>query len=93
MDYLVPLIKSEPSNSHLQHAFQACSLAHLGNRVRSTNENIPNKALTEYTKALAATHNALKDPEMSKTDGTLAAVLLLGLYEVRMNKTFKKPSQ
>lgn len=84
MDYLVPLMRSEPSNSHLQHAFQACSLAHLGNRVRSTSEDIPNKALTEYTKALATTHMALKDPEMSKTDGTLAAVLLLGLYEVSL---------
>lgn len=86
MDYLVPLMRSEPSNSHLQHAFQACSLAHLGNRVRSTSEDIPNKALTEYTKALSATHMALKDPNMSQTDGTLAAVLLLGLYEVSSEK-------
>lgn len=82
MDYLLPLMKSEAQNSHLQHAFNACSLAHLGNRVRSTSEDIPDKALSEYTKALAATHEALKDPEASKTDGTLAAVLLLGLYEV-----------
>ncbi|KKY36364.1 putative negative acting factor [Diaporthe ampelina] len=81
MDYLLPLMKSEAQNSHLQHAFNACSLAHLGNRVRSTSEDIPDKALSEYTKALAATHEALKDPEASKTDGTLAAVLLLGLYE------------
>lgn len=84
MDYLLPLMKSEAQNSHLQHAFNACSLAHLGNRVRSTSEDIPDKALSEYTKALAATHTALKDPEASKTDGTLAAVLLLGLYEVSL---------
>lgn len=83
MDYLLPLMKSEPSNSHLQHAFNACSLAHLGNRVKTNQENIPNKALAEYTKALAGTHTALQDSELSKTDGTLAAVLLLGLYEVR----------
>lgn len=82
MDYLLPLMRSELSNGHLQHAFNACSLAHLGNRVKSNSEDIPNKALAEYTKALSATHMALQDPELSKTDATLAAVLLLGLYEV-----------
>lgn len=82
MDYLLPLMQSESSNSHLQHAFNACSLAHLGNRVKSDSEDIPNKALSEYTQALSTTHLALQDPELSKTDGTLAAVLLLGLYEV-----------
>lgn len=82
MDYLLPLMKSESSHGHLQHAFNACSLAHLGNRVRSNSEDIPNRALAEYTKALSATHMALQDPELSKQDGTLAAVLLLGLYEV-----------
>lgn len=82
MDYLLPLMKDEKSNGHLQHAFNACSLAHLGNRVKSNGEDIPNRALSEYTKALSSTHRALKDPEASKTDATLAAVLLLGLYEV-----------
>lgn len=84
MDYLLPLMKDEKVNGHLQHAFNACSLAHLGNRVKSKGEDIPNKALSEYTKALASTHTALKDPVLSKTDGTLAAVLLLGLYEVSL---------
>ncbi|KAF3763764.1 hypothetical protein M406DRAFT_85177 [Cryphonectria parasitica EP155] len=81
MDYLLPLMKNEPSNGHLQHAFNACSLAHLGNRVKTSHQDIPNKALSEYTMALAATHTALQDPVLSKTDATLAAVLLLGLYE------------
>lgn len=82
MDYLVPLMKSEASNSHLVHAFNACSLAHLGNRVKSSSVDIPDRALSEYTKALASTHKAILDPEQSKTDATLASVLLLGLYEV-----------
>lgn len=80
-------MQNEKDNSHLQHAFYACSLAHLGNRVKSQTEDIPNKALSEYTKALAATHNALKDPVLSQTDGTLAAVLLLGLYEVSVSNS------
>lgn len=83
MEYLVPLMRDPQSSGKAAvHAFNACSLAHLGNRVRSTSEDIPNRALTEYTKALSSTHQALQDPELSKTDGTLAAVLMLGLYEV-----------
>lgn len=82
MAYLMPLMKAEGQNSHLQHAFKACSLAHLGNRYQSKDDNILDKALSEYTKALAATHAALKDPDLGKTDASLAAVLLLGLYEV-----------
>ncbi|PSR85470.1 hypothetical protein BD289DRAFT_482697 [Coniella lustricola] len=81
MDYLLPLIQKERSSSHFQCAFNACSLAHLGNRVRSEAKDLPNLALNEYTKALATTHTALQDPVLSETDGTLAAVLLLGLYE------------
>lgn len=82
MGYLLPLMKTEGPDSHLQHAFNACSLAHLGNRVKSTDGDILDKALSEYTKALAATHTALTDQESYKSDASLATVLLLGLYEV-----------
>jgi hypothetical protein len=82
MDYLIPLMKSESSNSHLQHAFNACALASLGNRGASKGANFTDRAFAEYTKALSATNTALRDPEASKTDGVLAAVLLLGMFEV-----------
>ncbi|KUI58198.1 White-opaque regulator 1 [Cytospora mali] len=81
MGYLLPMLKSEGQNSHLQRAFNACSLAHLGNRVKSNEGDILDKALSEYTKALAATHTALTDPDSFKSDASLATVLLLGLYE------------
>lgn len=81
MGYLLPMLKSEGQNSHLQHAFNACALAHLGNRVKSNDEDILDKALSEYTKALAATHTALTDPDTYKSDASIATVLLLGLYE------------
>lgn len=88
MAYLQPLMRSEGQNSHLQHAFKACSLAHLGNRVRSNGGDILDRALSEYTKALAATHTALASPESCRTDASLAAVLLLGLYEVSSQSCF-----
>ena len=92
MDYLVPLIKSEPPNSSLVHAYNACAYASLGNRVTSNGIDFADHALSEYTKALAATAVALKDPEMSKSDGALAAVLLLGFFEVsRHSRAPAKP--
>ncbi|KLU84583.1 hypothetical protein MAPG_03623 [Magnaporthiopsis poae ATCC 64411] len=81
MDYLVPMMKDEPSDSHLTHAFNACALASLGNKVTANGINFGERALGEYTKALAKTHVSLRDPEASKTDSVLAAVLLLGLFE------------
>ena len=83
MDYLLPLIKSESPNSSLVHAYNACAYASLGNRVTSNGVDFADRALSEYTKALAAMTVALKDPELSKSDGALAAVLLLGFFEVR----------
>jgi hypothetical protein len=81
MDYLVPLLKAEPPGGHLQHAFNACSLASLGNRVTSDSINFQERSLAEYSKALAGTNAALRHPEGSKSDATLAAVLMLGMFE------------
>lgn len=84
LDYLIPLMKSEPEASHLQHAFKACALASLGNRVSSDGVDFPEKAFGEYVKALRATNTAIRDPELSKSDSLLAAVLLLSMFEVRV---------
>lgn len=80
-DHLIPLIRSEPSNSHLMHAFNACALASMANRLTSDSIDLSERALSEYTKALATTHAAIQDTDRSKSDSTLAAVLLLGLFE------------
>jgi hypothetical protein len=37
--------------------------------------------MSSYTKALKAVHIALQDTDESRSDATLAAVLLLGLFE------------
>ncbi|KAH8645660.1 hypothetical protein BX600DRAFT_444226 [Xylariales sp. PMI_506] len=79
-DFLIPLLKTESPSSHLHRAFNACSLAFLSNSpaVKSARMDM---ALNEYTHALQSTNIALRDPEMQKADSTLAAVLLLGLFE------------
>lgn len=80
LEFLVPMLKKETLSPPFKHAFDACSLASLNNRVGCGNE-FEKKALGCYTKALAATFGALRDPELVKLDDTLAAILLLGLFE------------
>ncbi|KAI9901394.1 hypothetical protein N3K66_003211 [Trichothecium roseum] len=80
MEYLIPMLKQHKQTTHFKLAFDACALASLGNRV-GTGCDFENQALTKYTKALSATYGALQDPEMAKQDSTLAAILLLGLFE------------
>jgi hypothetical protein len=79
-DFLLPMLKTEAPKSHLQHAFNACALSLLNNRPGARNK-YADKALTQYSYALQGTNNALRDPELQSSDSTLAAVLLLGLFE------------
>ncbi|KAK4099939.1 hypothetical protein N658DRAFT_474304 [Parathielavia hyrcaniae] len=78
LDYLIPLMQGGDM-SHLLHAFNACALASWGNRVGGG--GILGKAFAEYSRALKATQAALTDPERARSDGVLAAVLLLGMFE------------
>jgi hypothetical protein len=82
MEFVVPLLKAHQTRPapHFKLAFEACALASLGNRV-GPGCDFETKALGHYTRALSATFVALKDPALSKEDSTLAAVLLLGLFE------------
>lgn len=80
MEYLLPMLKTETPVEHFKLAFDACAFASLGNRVGPGND-YDQAALGKYTKALSSTYKALRDPEMAKHDSTLAAILLLGLYE------------
>lgn len=80
MEFVVPLIKIDNPVPHFKHAFDACAFASLGNRVGPGND-FEKESLGHYTKALAATFTALRDPEQANSDATLATVLLLGLFE------------
>lgn len=80
MDFLLPMMQGENATPHLQHAFSACAMALINNRAASR-DKFADKALNEYTMALMGTNAALRDPEQQGADSTLAAVLLLGLFE------------
>jgi hypothetical protein len=82
MEYLVPLMGTEPPESALRYAFNACAFSLLGHRARADGVDLAKLSLKEHTLALAQTHKALGNPASASTDSTLAAVLLLCLYEV-----------
>lgn len=78
-EYLLPIIDSNPQR-HFKLAYEAVSLASLGNRV-GHGKQVEKQALAKYTAALASISTAIRDPVLSKEDDTIAAVLLLGLFE------------
>ncbi|KAI8627585.1 hypothetical protein F5Y19DRAFT_172627 [Xylariaceae sp. FL1651] len=80
MDYVLPLLQQAGPDSHLQHAFNACSMAFFNNR-GGLGANLHDAALNEYSMALARTNAALRNVETQQSDTTLAAVLLLGMFE------------
>lgn len=77
---MIPLLKPDYASAHFLYAFKACALASLNNSV-GTGNDFDEIAMGLYTKALASTFTALKDPVLTKRDDTLAAILLLGLFE------------
>ncbi|KAL1839715.1 hypothetical protein VTJ49DRAFT_1220 [Mycothermus thermophilus] len=81
MEYLVPLMREKAQGTALHHAFNACAFALLGNRATADGVNLSQLSLKEHTLALAQTHKALGSPTLLQADSTLAAVLLLTLYE------------
>lgn len=87
MDYLASLMEAQPPGSALQYAFNSCAFALLGNRSRADSVDLAQLSLKEHTLALAQTHKALGDPAHGNTDATLAAVLMLCLYEVSFAKS------
>lgn len=82
----MPLLKADYVPLHYKYAFEACALASLNNGVGNGN-HFEKEALGKYTKALSTTFAALRDPEVAKEDATLAAVLLLSLFENITAKT------
>lgn len=79
MSYLLPLMKGS-QNSAINAAVNAVALAALSNIRLSPKTML--RAQHEYTTALSETNLALKDPSMCKRDDVLAAVVMLGIFEV-----------
>ncbi len=82
MEYLIPLVGASPPDSALNYAFNACAFAALGNRVKADGVNFSSISLEQHTLALTKTGAALGNPATANSDATLAAVLLLSVYEV-----------
>ncbi|RAL03473.1 Zn(II)2Cys6 transcription factor [Aspergillus ibericus CBS 121593] len=76
MSYLLDLLHVDPSPA-LQATIKAVGLASLSRLPESRRA-----AGKEYTIALRATNDALRDPVSAKSDSTLGAVLLLSTYEM-----------
>lgn len=85
--YIPLLLPTQTSDSSLMYALRACAFAALGNRWMSDSTDFNAIALSQYTVALAKTTAALKDPQQSSADATLATVLLLGSFESLTSRT------
>lgn len=80
-DWVLPLIKSEPSDSALSLSFQAVAMASLANRPNARGSHLINSAIDQYAKALKGVNLALQNSAQQKTDQTLASILLLAFFE------------
>lgn len=82
-DFLLPLLRTSPPDSHMSLTFAATALAALANRSSPgvNSKGLLPYAAQKYEKALKRTNEALRDPVLAKQDSTLASVLLLGLFE------------
>ncbi|KAI0190734.1 hypothetical protein EV127DRAFT_79516 [Xylaria flabelliformis] len=80
LDFVLPLREEAGPDSHIYHAFNACAMVFLNNR-KAAGGRYWDKALSEYNMAIAKTNAALRNKESQLSDATLAAVLLLGMFE------------
>ncbi|KAM0482560.1 hypothetical protein ACHAPX_003079 [Trichoderma viride] len=88
MAYLVPLME-DPQNRALDAAVTAVALAAFSNIHASPRTML--KAHVEYSAALSATNQALRDPGICKRDDVLAAVIMLGIFEVSLMSASAAP--
>jgi hypothetical protein len=82
LGFLIPLLSGESKNSTLTLAFSAVTLAAFGNRPNS--KTTQSLADDQYAKALNAVNKAIQDPKKIVQDSVLAAVVLLGMFEVNI---------
>lgn len=84
-DFILPLMKTEPTDSPLSLSFRAVAMASLANRPNTRDSRMMNQAVDGYTKALKGVNLSLQNPTLQKSDSTLASVILLSFFEVCRN--------
>jgi hypothetical protein len=80
LEYLVPLYNRARPSSVLHLATTAVAMATCGQY--PGRHELLREAVTTYGQALKKLNDDLKDPEMSKADETVLAILMFSLYEV-----------
>ncbi len=81
MDYIIPLLNVPGEHQHLRSAVNAVALASLNSREGSTGNHVGELAMNEYSRALVTLRSSLTTDQKT-SDQTLAATLLLGMFEV-----------
>jgi len=81
-DFLLPMLKNESPTSAISLAFQAVAMGAMSNKPNFRGRVWSGQVIAQYIKALKATNLALQNPAKQKSDQTLAAVLMLGMFEV-----------
>jgi len=80
LQYLAPMYHEAAEDSPLRLATGAAAVAGLAKRPDTL--SLSPLAVDLYSQAIKAVHRALKDPKQNRADDTLAATILLALYEV-----------
>jgi hypothetical protein len=88
LNFALPYLGSQQANPAVKWAFQAVALAAFGTRPNS--KSLLPQADAAYYTALKEINATLKDPRMSTDDTTLAAILMLSMFEVSI--TLDPPS-
>ncbi|GAB7341129.1 hypothetical protein MBLNU457_7435t2 [Dothideomycetes sp. NU457] len=79
LQYLAPMYHEAEEDSPLRLATGAAAVAGLAKRPDTL--SLSPLAVDLYSRAIKAVHRALRNPEQNKADDTLAATILLSLYE------------
>jgi hypothetical protein len=80
LNFVLPYIGSQQVNSVVNSAFSAVSLAAFGSRPNA--KALLPKADAAYYTALKEINATLKNPSLSTDESTLAAILMLSMFEV-----------
>ena len=76
------MMKTDTTESALASSFQAVAMASIANRPNTKASGLMTQAIGHYAKALKVVNIALQNPLQQKSDQTLAAVIMLGFFEV-----------
>lgn len=83
LEHLLPLYNKTSPESPLRLATSSVALAFSGNSPTRQNDHQLGRSL--FGRALRKTSAAIRNPQESRKDETLMAVLLLALFEVRLS--------